>query len=134
MVSMVATEVVFALGEYALNSYGAKEDEARIPLYRAVDDKELAFLLSSGNYGHSQNLGGKYFALSKAGAENFAKSPFNSGLKMRVTSTSVPQSVFLKGHSFFDPKGGGASVHFDDATLETLVYKTMTPPVLLDAP
>ncbi|PYV75417.1 MAG: hypothetical protein DMG97_06450, partial [Acidobacteria bacterium] len=99
-------------------------EEEVVPIFRAVDQRELAFIKEFETYGSSASKSGKYFALTQEGAENFANSQFNAGRNMTITSTAVPRSVFNKGYFFSDPGGGGRSVHFSQDFLPTL-YKSM---------
>jgi RHS repeat-associated protein len=94
----------------------------RVRLFRAVDENELRSILEEGTYGSSPSMGGKYFALTREGAENFANAGINAGRDITITSTTVPRSVFNEGFLFNDPgaNGAGASIHFAQDFLRSL--------------
>ena len=101
----------------------------RVTLYRAVEPVELQHVLAFGNYGSSPHKSGKYFALTRPGAANFAIK-INSGVPMTITSTTIPSSFFAQGHHLNDPGGAGPSVFFSEDQLPAL-YLQMTRPVVL---
>ena len=73
-------------------------------------------------------MGGKYFALTQEGAQNFANASINAGQQITITSTTIPRSVFNQGFLFNDvgAQGAGASIHFQQDFLPTL-YNSMGP-------
>ena len=99
-----------------------------VQIYRAVGEDEMAHVSSTGDYGSSPNLSGKYFALTEQGARNFAGASINAGDKMTITSVRIPRSVFDQGFQFHDPGafGAGPSVYFQQDFLTNL-YSSMTP-------
>ncbi|HKA20890.1 MAG TPA: hypothetical protein VKN18_21595 [Blastocatellia bacterium] len=105
---------------------------ARTRLFRAIGEHELDDLLRFGDYGLSRSGGGKYFALSEQGAVDFANTSINTGRRMTVTGTDVPSSFLDRGFRFFDPGGGGSSIHFEDNVLFDL-YEVMSLPEILHA-
>jgi hypothetical protein len=48
-----------------------------ITVWRVVGPREHADILRLGDYNLSPNGSGKYFALTEAGARDFARNPFN---------------------------------------------------------
>ncbi|GAB4187399.1 MAG: hypothetical protein Fur005_49220 [Roseiflexaceae bacterium] len=104
-----------------------------VSLFRAIDDAELPDLLRFGDYGFSPSGSGKYFALTKEGLDQFVQAAWNAGRKLTTTQMQVPQEVLKLGYRFFDPKGGGESIHFADDVLP-VVYKVAGLPKILDAP
>jgi hypothetical protein len=102
----------------------------RLPLYRVIDQTELAYLQTHGSYGSSPSNSGKYFALTLSGAQAFRSHPVNRG--RTITETSLPQSIVNRAHRFWDPgaHGAGQSVWFDQGQLAG-VYAAMTPPVIV---
>jgi hypothetical protein len=56
-----------------------------------VDPTELAYLRATGNYGSNSARSGKYFSLTLAGAQAFARAPINAG--STITQTTLPQSI-----------------------------------------
>jgi hypothetical protein len=105
-------------------------DDSSVPVYRVIGPTELAVLLATGTYGSNPNESGKYFALTLAGAQDFANAPFNSGRTLAITITSLPGSVLSQGYAFPDVGGAGPSVFFSNPQLP-IVYGTMTPPVVI---
>lgn len=94
-------------------------------LYRAVDEVELAYILTHGNYGYSTNGSGKYFALTLEGVVIFAKSSLNVNRQMTITSVIAPSKILERGYIFDDVGGARLSVHFSDAVLAEL-YREMS--------
>lgn len=110
---------------------GPDMDERRVTLYRAVSAAEYAHIQKYGDYGYAPSGGGKYFAFTRAGAENVAsKAAMNAPY---VTSITVPPSVARAGYPIPDPGLAGPSLHYSDPQLPT-VYSTMTRPMLLSGP
>ncbi|MGH9810735.1 MAG: hypothetical protein ACRD9W_26385 [Terriglobia bacterium] len=105
-------------------------DDRRVSVYRVVHSTELAHLRVTGNYGSNPHRSGKYFALTLAGAQAFARAPFNAG--STITSTTLPRSVIDQSFRFYDPgqHGAGPSVFFGQREL-AIVYGAMTPPVVV---
>jgi hypothetical protein len=101
--------------------------------YRAIDQTELAVVLVTGTYGSNPSASGKYFSFSEDDARRFAKSKFNRGRQMTITSITVPQSFLENGYQFNDPGGGGWSIFYADDVLPEL-YQVMTPIVILGPP
>lgn len=108
-------------------------NDTKVTLYRAIGETELNDLLKFGDYGLSPNQSGKYFALTEQGMIDFAKSSFNEGRQMTLTSTNIPSSWLEKGFQFFDSGGAGQSVHFSDEVLIEL-YQVMELPHIWDLP
>src|SRR5665213_3037284 len=108
----------------------AEQDETRVTVYRAVDDKELAYLRATGSYGSNPHQSGKYFAKTLAGAEAFAHGPAGP---LTVTSTTLPRTVARTGYQFNDPglHGAGPSIYFYQYQLP-VVNSTMTPPIVFE--
>jgi hypothetical protein len=102
-------------------------------LYRGVGQSELNDVLRFGDYGLSPSGGGKYFSLSRGGAQDFMNSSFNAGRNMTLTSIDVPSGMLQRGFSFFDTGGAGASIHFADEVLPDL-YQSAGLPNILAAP
>ena len=106
------------------------QTDPRVNLYRVIDSTELAHLRSTGSYGSNPNGSGKYWALTLAGAKNFASHPVNSGCV--ITRTSLPRSVLNHGYFLTDPgrHAAGTSVFFSETHLP-MVYGAMTQPVVI---
>lgn len=107
----------------------ADSGEDTTPLYRAVGPEELQDVKEYGDYGYAPSGGGKYFATTEEGAQNFADAPINQYQEMTVTNTEVPNSFLDEnGYYFYDPGeyGAGDSYHFSDEELPEL-YETMGP-------
>jgi len=115
-----------AFGAAERGVVGAAEGEGAVQIFRAVGQSESSSILNAGTYGSAPSMGGKYFALTQQGAQDFANASFNAGRQMSVTSTTIPQSVFNQGFLFNDVGGAGASIHFQQDFLPTL-YNSMTP-------
>lgn len=131
--TIIATTVVGAIGVLLPDSTASDDttsDNSNVPIYRVVSPAELAYLQANGNYGSSPSQGGKYFALTAAGAQAFLSAPMNSD--GTLTMTTLPGSVLSQGRAFPDigPNGAGPSVWFSNPQLP-LVYGTMTPPVVI---
>jgi hypothetical protein len=80
----------------------AAEEGGTVPIFRAVGQSETSSILNAGTYGSAPSMGGKYFALTQQGAQDFASASFNAGRQMSITSTTVPRSVFNQGFLFND--------------------------------
>ncbi|MGA3005274.1 MAG: hypothetical protein ABSE20_26500 [Acetobacteraceae bacterium] len=108
----------------------ATGSDLRIDVYRVLDPSELAHLHTTGDYGSSPALSGKYFALTFAGARSFASAPMNVGCA--ITITTLPQSIVTLAFAFNDPgqSGAGSSIFLDQAQLQ-VVYAAMTPPAVV---
>jgi RHS repeat-associated protein len=104
-----------------------------VSLYRAVGRSELNDLLRFGDYGLSPSGSGKYFALTEQGVQQFADSSWNIGRNLTLTKIEVPKGILNYGYQFFDPGGGGASIHFADGALP-LLYKVAGLPEIISAP
>lgn len=104
-----------------------------VPLFRAIGETELEVVLALGNYGHSPSEGGKYFALTEDGARKFAKTPFNRGRQMTITSITIPYAFTARGFPFNDWGGAGPSIHFGEDDLDDL-YRVMSSIVILGPP
>ena len=124
-----ADEALGVAGEGASAAGG----NGTMTLYRAVGQSELSDVLRFGDYGLSPSGGGKYFSLSRGGAQDFMNSSFNAGRKMTLTSIEVPNGMLQRGFTFFDTGGAGASVHFADEVLPDL-YQSAGLPNILEAP
>ena len=109
------------------------EDKSRVTLFRAVDSRELSDVQTTGTYGYSPHGGGKYFAFTYSGVVRFARSAFNAGKIMMITSTDVPSDFLIRGTPFDDIGGAGLSIHFSDAVLPAL-YRVMSPIRILGLP
>jgi hypothetical protein len=107
-------------------------NDTKVTLYRAIGRSELNDVLKFGDYGLSPNESGKYFALTEQGARDFAKSSFNAGRQMTITSIETSSSWLEKGHQFFDSGGARQSIHFADEVLVDL-YKSTGLPNILEA-
>jgi|GEM_PF-3042929 len=107
--------------------------DATTTLYRTVDEVELAYILTQGNYGFSTNGSGKYFALRLEGVVTFAKSSLNTNRQMTITSIIVPPKILERGYVFDDVGGARLSVHFPDAALADL-YREMSPITIVPMP
>lgn len=106
-----------------------------MPLYRAIGINELNDVLKYGDYGIDPSGQGKDFALTEAGARNFANTGLNVGRRMTITRITVPEEFMLSpGQLFFDSGGAGASVQFgyDNGAIFDL-YDAMSPIEILDA-
>ena len=79
------------------NTGFTSEGPANIRVFRAVGPTELGDIETLGTYGSNLNKSGKYFALSKQGAIDFANNPFNAARRMTITSTSFPQAIYRQG-------------------------------------
>jgi RHS repeat-associated protein len=121
-----STSVAMISGLGILGEAAAAEGEGTVQIFRAVGQSESSSILNAGTYGSAPSMGGKYFALTQQGAQDFANASFNAGRQMSVTSTTIPQSVFNQGFFFNDVGGAGASIHFQQDFLPTL-YNSMTP-------
>ena len=108
---------------------------SRIPLFRAVGQRELAQVLRSGNYGSSPSLSGKYFGFTESGVRAIANSGLNASRQMTITATDVPRWLLRIGYKFNDPGAGGAgpSIFFAERTLPIL-YRFMSSIRILGAP
>ena len=107
------------------------QDEPRVQIYRAISAAEYKHLMATGNYGFSPSGGGKYFALSLAGAQNVASKPVMDA--PYVTRTSILPSVAGTADRIPDPGLAGPSLHFSDPKLPS-VYATMTPVEVISGP
>jgi hypothetical protein len=107
--------------------------EETTTLYRAIDEVELAYVLTHGNYGFSTNGSGKYFALTLEGVVIFAKSSLNVNRQMTITSVIVPSKILERGYVFDDVGGARLSVHFSDAVLAEL-YREMSSITIVPMP
>jgi len=85
--------------------------------------------MAFGNYGSNRDKSGKYFALTTSGARNLALKLYPN-TAMTLTSTSIPQSLFVQGNLFQDTGGAGPSLHFREDQLPML-YQQMTRPRIL---
>jgi hypothetical protein len=105
--------------------------DPRVPLYRVVDQTELAHLLAIGNYGSSPSRSGKYFAMTLLGAHAFCSHPMNAG--STITETSLPLPVVKRAsRRFFDVglHGAGESIWFEEIQLP-MVYLNITRPAIV---
>ena len=105
----------------------------RVTLYRAVDLIELSVVRLTGTYGYAPSGNGKYFAYTYDGVVKFAKSNFNSGRQMTITSIDVPSDFLTQGYPFNDIGGAGLSIHFSNPVLPEL-YSVMSPIRILGSP
>jgi hypothetical protein len=105
------------------------EDDPPVSVYRVVDEPELSYLETYGNYGSNPSQSGKYFALTLDGARAFANAPMNVG--STLTTATLPQSVANRGVRFNDPGryGAGSSIFFSQRQLGE-VYGTISRPVI----
>ncbi len=94
-----------------------------VVVYRVVDETELNYLETHGNYGSNPSQSGKYFSLTIDGALAFANAPMNAGTT--VTMTTLPQSVVNRGVKLNDPgpNGAGLSVFFPQQQLWTFMVR-----------
>jgi hypothetical protein len=63
----------------------------------------------------------------------FAKSSFNAGRQMTITSIDIPVGFLGRGYSFNDVGGAGLSIHFGEDVLPEL-YQVMSPIKILGSP
>jgi hypothetical protein len=126
----------------------------RIRLYRAVSPAEANALIRSGYFEWAPSGGGKYFAFTEADARAFAQAIGEADativratvpIAFIPTETGVPETIsqphigarggkasLVQGETylFYDPRGGGWSLHVDDEALLILNAQGGRPEIL----
>jgi hypothetical protein len=130
----------------------------QVRLFRAMEGPEADSLHRFGDFNPSPNGAGKYFAFSEADARAFARAQLGTDANVTIVVTTVPkgfvpsspgvrtsqsrpyidrngQASMQTGevYTFYDPKGGGWSMHVDDEALPIL-NDSMTRPRILQSP
>jgi RHS repeat-associated protein len=120
-----ATKILSRGGLCLLTSSMCGLSENRVVLYRGVEGKELVDIVKTGTYGFAPS-GGKYFAFTRSGAENYINVQARLGVNLTLTSITIPRDSINWKNTFVDTGGAGPSVHYFDSELPFL-YSRMSP-------
>ncbi|HUY79062.1 MAG TPA: RHS repeat-associated core domain-containing protein [Ktedonobacterales bacterium] len=116
---------------------GGSSGDGTTWLYHVSGPRGTDFLLKFGDYGLTENQSGLYFAFTQEGAADFMNSSFNAGKPyMMMSRVQVPSYFLTMGVRFYDPKGGGDSIHFSDEAimhLDDVIIRNGRSPEIIDS-